>query len=88
MRRMPVTRASIETTAGAYVAGAIEDGSFTDAAKRTLVESLAAAHVKSTVETYPAKHGFAVSDNAGAYDEAAAERHFEALDTLFAATLR
>ena len=70
-----------------YVAGAIEDGSFTDEAKATLVAAFDAAHVDATVETYPAKHGFAVSDHS-TYDEAAARRHDEALARLYAATLR
>jgi len=83
----PHTRADkIKSTV--YVAGAIEDASFTDDAKSTLIATLNAAQVKNTVETYPAKHGFAVSDHAGAYDEAAAERHFEAVDELFAGTLK
>jgi len=43
--------------------------------------------VNHTIETYPAKHGFAVSDNP-TYDAAAAERHFEAMSALFSATLR
>lgn len=71
-----------------YVAGAIEDGSFTDDAKKTLIEALDAAHVKNTVETYPAKHGFAVPDHAGVYDAACAERHYEALSKLYAQTLK
>ena len=71
-----------------YVAGAIEDSSFTDEAKKTLIETLDAAHVKSTVQTYPGKHGFAVSDHMGIYDPACAERHFQAMDTLFGATLK
>lgn len=71
-----------------YVAGAIEDASLTDADKATLVEALTAAGVAHQVETYPAKHGFAVSDHTGIYDPACAERHYEALHALFDATLR
>ena len=67
-----------------YVAGAIEDGSFTDEAKATLTKTLADAKVPATVETYPAHHGFAVPDHKGAYDPAAQERHFQAMDKLFA----
>ncbi len=70
-----------------YVAGAIEDESFNDDAKAQLVAALEAAHVKNTVETYPAHHGFAVRDNP-AFDVAAAERHYAALESLFASTLR
>lgn len=69
-----------------YVAGAIEDDSFTDEAKHALIQALDAAHVKNTVETYPAKHGFAVADNPS-FDAAAAERHFKALESFFASTL-
>lgn len=70
-----------------YVAGAIEDGSFTDEAKQKLDDALTAAHVAHTIETYPAKHGFCVRDNP-TFDAAAAERHFTALEELYAATLR
>ena len=70
-----------------YVAGAIEDQSFTDEAKQLLETALIEAHVVHTIETYPAKHGFAVTDHS-VYDAACAERHFVAMDTLFAATLR
>jgi carboxymethylenebutenolidase len=70
-----------------YVAGAIEDESFSDDAKATLIAALEAAHVKHTVETYPAHHGFAVRDNPS-FDVAAAERHYAALESLFASTLR
>lgn len=70
-----------------YVAGAIEDGSFTDEAKQKLVAALDAAKVDSEVETYPAHHGFAVPDN-DAYDPAAAERHYQALEKLLSAVPR
>jgi carboxymethylenebutenolidase len=69
-----------------YIAGAIEDGSFTDDMKRTLDEALTLAHVDHTIETYPAKHGFAVSDH-GVYDAAAAERHYMALEKFYGETL-
>jgi len=36
--------------------------------------------------TYPAAHGFAVPDNP-TYDDAAAARHWEAMEDLFASTL-
>ncbi len=71
-----------------YVAGASADASFSDDAKKTLIATLEAAHVKNTVETYPGGHGFAVRDHEGVYDPACAERHFEAMDKLFAATLK
>lgn len=66
-----------------YVAGAIEDGTFTDDAKKTLEAALTAAHVDHTVETYPARHGFAVFDNP-TYDATQSDRHFAALEKLFA----
>ncbi|HVY46608.1 MAG TPA: dienelactone hydrolase family protein [Minicystis sp.] len=70
-----------------YVAGAIEDASFDEAAKARLVAALEAAGVKHEVETYPARHGFAVHDHAAAYDAAAAERHYAALERLYARAL-
>jgi carboxymethylenebutenolidase len=65
-----------------YVAGAIEDGSFTDEAKARLDAALTAAGVKHVIETYPARHGFCVADMP-TFDAAAAERHFSALSGLF-----
>ena len=72
---------SIEATV--YVAGAIEDQSFNEEQKDRLEKALSDAGVAHTIETYPAHHGFAVPDNA-TYDEAAAERHWQAMDDLFA----
>jgi carboxymethylenebutenolidase len=69
-----------------YVAGAIEDQSFTDEQKERLEEALTEGGVAHTIETYPAHHGFAVPDNAS-YDEAAAERHWQAMETLFGSAL-
>ena len=69
-----------------YVAGAIEDQSFTDEQKDLLEKVLSDARVTHTVETYPAHHGFAVPDNSS-YDEAAAERHWKAMEHLFGSVL-
>jgi carboxymethylenebutenolidase len=69
-----------------YVAGAIEDQSFPDEQKELLERALTEANVAHTIETYPAHHGFAVPDNAS-YDEAAAERHWQAMATLFGSVL-
>jgi carboxymethylenebutenolidase len=69
-----------------YVAGAIEDQSFPDEQKDLLEKVLTEAGVAHTIETYPAHHGFAVPDN-GSYDEAAAERHWKALENLFGSVL-
>jgi carboxymethylenebutenolidase len=69
-----------------YVAGAIEDQSFPDEQKDRLEKALTGAGVAHTIETYPAHHGFAVPDNAS-YDEAAAERHWQAMEKLFGSAL-
>jgi carboxymethylenebutenolidase len=69
-----------------YVAGAIEDQSFPDEQKGLLEKTLTEAGVTHTIETYPAHHGFAVPDNA-TYNEAAAERHWRALNDLFGSAL-
>jgi carboxymethylenebutenolidase len=69
-----------------YVAGAIEDQSFPDEQKALLEKSLTEAGVTHTIETYSAHHGFAVPDN-NSYDEAAAERHWQAMESLFGSVL-
>ena len=74
-------------TARVYVAGAIEDAHFDDAQKDRLEQALTEAGVDHVVETYEgARHGFAVRD-IPVYDEAAAERHWDALLKLFGETL-
>lgn len=70
-----------------YVAGAIEDQSFTDEMKQRLDQALTDAGVEHMIETYPAKHGFVLSDTPS-YDPAAAERHWQTLPALMDATLR
>src|SRR5690349_14949565 len=69
-------------TATVYVAGAIEDGSFTTEQAGLLDRALTDAGVEHTVEFYPAHHGFAVPDNP-TYDAEAAARHWEALGRLY-----
>jgi carboxymethylenebutenolidase len=69
-----------------YVAGAIEDQSFTDEQKDLLEKSFTEAGVMHTIETYQAHHGFAVPDN-GSYDADAAERHWRATEQFFASVL-
>ena len=69
-----------------YVAGAIEDQSFPDEQKDLLGKTLTEAGVSHTIETYSAHHGFAVPDNP-TYDEAAAERHWQAMERLFGSVL-
>jgi carboxymethylenebutenolidase len=74
-------------TATVYVAGAIEDGSFTTEQAGLLDSALASAGVEHTVEFYPAHHGFAVPDNP-TYDAEAAARHWQALGQLYRDHLR
>ncbi|HEU4839870.1 MAG TPA: dienelactone hydrolase family protein [Ilumatobacteraceae bacterium] len=69
-----------------YVAGAENDGSFDDEQFDRLSKALTDAGVDHTLVTYPAAHGFAVSDNP-TYDEAAATRHWEALAALYGSAL-
>ena len=73
-------------TATVYVAGAENDGSFDDEQFERLSKALSEAGVDHTLVTYPAAHGFAVPDNP-TYDEAAAARHWEALETLYGSAL-
>ncbi len=70
-----------------YVAGAIEDASFTDEMKARLEDALTKASVDHTIETYPARHGWVFRDTP-AYDAAAAERHWTTLLALLDAKLR
>ena len=70
-----------------YVAGAMEDQSFTDEMKQRLERALTEARVDHAIETYPARHGFVPSDTP-AYDPAAAERHWQTLLALLEATIR
>ena len=69
-----------------YVAGAENDGSFDDEQFARLSAALTDAGVDHTLVTYPALHGFAVPDNP-TFDEAAAERHWQALEELYAGAL-
>jgi carboxymethylenebutenolidase len=70
-----------------YVAGATHDKAFTHEQAEMLDAALTAAHVRHTIETYPAEHGFAVPD-VPAYDEEASRRQFVALGELFGAALQ
>jgi carboxymethylenebutenolidase len=69
-----------------YVAGAIEDQSFSDGQRDLLDKSLTEAGVDHTIETYQAHHGFAVRDNPS-YDAAAADRHWTATEQFFGSAL-
>ena len=64
-----------------YVAGAIDDASFPDAMKDRLEAALTDAAVDHRVETYPARHGWVLTDTL-AYDADAAERHWTTLAAL------
>ncbi len=75
-----------DISAVVYVAGAIEDPYFTDEQKVLLEDSLTHAGVTHTIETYQAHHGFAVPDN-DSFDEAAAERHWQASERFFGSVL-
>ncbi|MDY6997872.1 MAG: dienelactone hydrolase family protein [Actinomycetota bacterium] len=72
--------------AAVYVGAAQDDRSFTREDGATLDKALTAAGVQHTIEWYPALHGFAVPDNAP-FDEAAAQRHREAMRSFFEAHL-
>jgi carboxymethylenebutenolidase len=72
--------------AAVYVAGAENDGSFDDEQFQRLSAALTEAGVDHTLVTYPALHGFAVPDNP-TFDDAAAERHWQALQDLYAKAL-
>jgi carboxymethylenebutenolidase len=69
-----------------YVAGAEDDDSFTAAQADLLDRALTDAGVDHIVEFYPARHGFAVSDNP-TYDTQADARHWQALHELYRAHL-
>ena len=69
-----------------YVAGAVEDASFPEEQRNRLERALTEAGVDHLVDTYPARHGFAVPD-LPSFDQAAAERHWAALFRLFDETL-
>lgn len=64
--------------AAVYVGAAENDPSYTPEQSAVLDAALTAAGVEHTIEWYAAGHGFAVPDNAP-YDEAAAQRHWAAI---------
>jgi carboxymethylenebutenolidase len=70
-----------------YIAGAIEDASFTDEMKARLEDALTRAGVDHTIETYQAKHGWVFRDTP-VYDAAAAERHWKSLVALLDSRLK
>ena len=72
--------------ASVYVAAAEDDASCPPDQLERLEKALAAAGVRHTIETDPAAHGFAVPDNP-THDPAAEERHWSALERLYASAL-
>jgi len=64
------------------VAGAIEDQHFPDAMKARLEEALTGAGVDHKIETYPARHGWVLSDTP-VHDAQQTERHWTELIALF-----
>jgi carboxymethylenebutenolidase len=70
-----------------YVAGAIEDPTFTDEMKVRLEVALTTADVDHVIETYPAKHGWVLRDTS-AYDVAGADRHWKLLVALLDSKLK
>ncbi|MDR2986678.1 MAG: dienelactone hydrolase family protein [Nocardiopsaceae bacterium] len=70
-----------------YVAGAVNDRTFTREQAGLLDRALTAAGVNHTVEFYDAHHGFAVSDNP-TYDAEAEARHWAALSDLYRTRLQ
>lgn len=70
-----------------YVGVATDDASCPPEMTARLEEALTAAGVDHTVETYAARHGWAPADTP-AHDEAAAERHWTTMLSLFDSTLK
>ena len=70
-----------------YVGAAENDASFGPDQAEALHLAYDAAGVTHTIEQYHAAHGFAVPDNPP-YDEPSATRHWAAMTSLFARTLR
>lgn len=69
-----------------YFGIAKDDGSFTKEQAGTLEATLAASGRRYQIEHYEARHGWAVIDTP-VYDEAEAERHWQAILALFAEEL-
>lgn len=69
-----------------YIGGATEDTHFTQEQKARLETALTEAGVSHLIETYPARHGFAVPD-LPSFDPVAAERHWTELFKLLKETL-
>jgi carboxymethylenebutenolidase len=71
-----------------YIAGAVEDSSFSDEQKQRLIDALVKANVDHTVETYEGcRHGWVPADFP-VHDAAATERHYRTLFALLDGVLR
>ena len=71
-----------------YFGVADADRSCTPEHQGALAAALGAADVDYHIELYKGKrHGFAVSDRVGAYDQEAADRHWRRLESFFGETL-
>jgi carboxymethylenebutenolidase len=70
-----------------YVGAATDDKSYTPEQSEILDQALTAAGVEHLIEFYDAGHGFAVPDHAGVYDEAADDRHWQAMASVFGSKL-
>ncbi len=68
--------------AAVYVGAAENDPSYTAEQSAALDAALTEAGIEHVIEWYPAAHGFAVTDTA-AYDRAAAEKHWRAMEAFF-----
>ncbi len=70
-----------------YIGAASDDASFPIEQQQRLTAGFDAAHVRYQLEVYPAKHGWVPTDTP-VHDAAAAEKHWQTLETLFSSTLR
>lgn len=70
-----------------YVAGAIHDASFPDEMKSRLEGALSEAGVDHRIETYPAEHGWVLSDMQ-AHNADETEHHWRSLTALLDASLK
>ena len=82
-----VDKVANQIRATVVVAAAEDDRSFPAEQYDRLDKALTEAGVQHTMAVYPAKHGFSVPDN-DTYDEAAADRHWAALESLYGEALR
>jgi carboxymethylenebutenolidase len=75
--------------ASVYLGVADNDQSFSPEAQAAMATALGAVHARYTMELYAGKrHGYAVPDNAGAYDQEAADQHWRRMESFFGEKLR